>query len=226
MSLSGTTDFAMTGAEIIEDAYLILGVGDEGETLTTFQTTRALRALNAMLKAWQAKGVNLWKLQEGTLSLVADQQSYSMYSGGDFTTRPLQILSCRLYKSSLETPMIRVPREDYFNLPDKSSSGIPTQYYYDPGRVQGTLYIWPVDDGTNSLKFTYLDTVDDLDTSANNPDAPQEWYETIIYNLARRLSPRVGIPMRAEDLQFAIQSEQELLGWDQEPDETVFVFHA
>lgn len=193
MALSGSTDFAENTRQIARDALVTLGVEQPGKAPDHERFQFAQRQLNRIIKAWQAKGYNLWRTTEGAITLVADQQSYTM--GGttpDFSIRPLRIEQMRFVQADgTESPiMIPVAREYYFSLPQKGANGTSTQYYYDPGRAQGTLYIWPVLSSvtTEQIKFTYQRSFDDFDAALNEPDVPQEWFDVLVKTLAAQLA--------------------------------------
>lgn len=195
MATSGSTDFSQTGLEIIEDAFYLAGAAQIEEGLSNEDFTLGKRVLNRMVKHWQTNHIHLWRYAEGSFSTVADTQSYTMGTGGDFTTRPLKITSMRHVENSIDTPMFPLAREEYFDLPDKAASGKPTNFYYDPqggATATGTLYIWPVDDAANTLKFTYMRQFEDFDAGANDPDFPQEWLDCLVYNLAVRIGHHFG----------------------------------
>lgn len=89
MATSGSTDFNMTRNEIIQDAFLLIGVLGAEESLDASDQAIAARALNRMIKAWQAQGINIWRYQEGTLFFdTANQAKWTLSStsiGDDFS---------------------------------------------------------------------------------------------------------------------------------------------
>ena len=179
----------MTAQEVVEDALAELGVHQAEEPLQTVELNRGLRALNRMVKAWQAEGVMCWTYAEGSLTLADSDGSYSFAAGGDFVTVPFEITQMRVsHDGGNEIEMVRLSREDYYRLPNRTVEGFPTQFYYDRQRDSGTLYVWPEpDDALYDVTFTYRRIIMDLDAGANNFDIPQEWYEALVFGLARRL---------------------------------------
>lgn len=224
MATSGSTDYSLSRNDVIREAFGLALQDGYGETISNEDYEAAARALNMMLKTWQAEGLRLWLTKEGSMTLTASKQSYTMGSGGNHTERPLRILSMRFRDSnSRDLPMERMSREEYFDLPVKSSSSsAPTQFYYDPGRAIGTLYIWPTlaSGTTGSVRFTYERPIEDLDANTDDFDLPQEWLETISYNLAVRLAPRYGAAKGenfAEIKNAAVGLKARLDAWDDEP---------
>lgn len=188
MAVSNSIDFTQTAQELIVDALAELGVLAEEEPLEATDLARGLRTLTRMLKAWQADGVMTWTMTDGTLALVQGQESYAFGAGGDFTTVPLDIGDMEINRGTNDLPMFRLSREEYRAMPNKTTQGYPTQYYYDRQRDGGTLYVWPAPDATGgTLKFTYRRIIMDMDAGANNIDLPQEWHDAIVFGLASRL---------------------------------------
>jgi hypothetical protein len=115
-----------------------------------------------------------------------------------FTTkinRPLKVLSARRRISSVDSPLEVVSREEYVDLPNKTSTGLVNEIYYKPLVSTGELYLWPTGDtATERLSFTYQRPLEDFDSTSNNPDFPVEWHELLVSNLAFRLAPTYGTP--------------------------------
>lgn len=77
MSTSGTYNFqSPSNVELIEDAYERIGILPA--VLVNRQIKRAIRTLNFILTDWMNKGLNLWTVQTGMISLVPNQVTYSM----------------------------------------------------------------------------------------------------------------------------------------------------
>ena len=166
--------------------------------------------LNRMTKAWSKKGLNVWAWKQGTLTLVVDQQSYTLGPGGDLAIdRPLAIENARRVVNSVETPIEIVARQVYMDQPSKDSTGKPVFVYYDAKLTQGVLYVWPAPDAADSIKFDYRSYIEDFDTSANTPYFPTEWLDAVVYNLALRLMPQYEVS--GEDKQWITAMAAEFL---------------
>lgn len=218
MSTSGTTSFNLKTNSLIEAAFEKLGIGTEGEALTADMYTRGNRALNLLVKTWSAVP-HLWIKTEGSITLVAGQAAYSLPDA----KRVLSVRR-RITVGEIDTPMNQLAREDYFNLPNKSTQSTPVSWYFDPQQASQTLYIWPTAAAAvvaaQSLKYTYLRTMQDMSASNDDLDMPQDWLEAVVYNLAKRLMPTypVNDPQIAADIRdMAASLYAALSGWDTEP---------
>lgn len=223
MATSGSTDFGLVTNTIIEKAYNRLGVGSEGEALTARMYEDGRSSLNLMVKAWGASG-HLWLKTEASVTLVASQGSYDLTTL--FTKKPLRVLSVRrrLTSSTQDTPLWELSREEYDELPNKTSEGVPVQFYYDPQRSTGTLYVWPEPStavaAANTLRVSYLRPIEDFDASNDDPDLPQEWLNALIWNLADELEPEYPCnnPRLAGKIaDKAAESKALIEAWDTEP---------
>lgn len=148
--------------------------------------------------------------------------------------RPLRIVSGRRFNfsSAIDTPMIAMSRIDYRNLPNKTNTGVATQFFYDPrggANTQGVISVWPAPaDVTNAVKFTWWRPVQDFTSSANTPDLPQEWLDALVWNLAYKMAPEYDCPPQ----RYAMLKEQAavsldlVMGWDREPESYLFGFNT
>lgn len=188
MATSGSIDYSLTAREVIDFALKKLRVLASGETASAAQATDAMRELNMMLKGWQ-KHQSLWRLTEGEQSIVANTANYTLSS-----TNPYRLISARYYNGTTETPMARLTREEYYDLPLKTSTGTPTQFYVDRQRTTTVLYIWPLLASVSSetVKYTYQRKFEDVDSLDNEIDVRQEHLEVVGYNLAARLADNAG----------------------------------
>lgn len=140
--------------------------------------------------------------------------------------RPLRVLSIRRENSSgTEIELELVSRDEYFELPNKTTRGVPTQAYYDPQLDIGRLYFWVIPESVDyKFNITYLEPIQDFDEAANEPDFPAEWLEALKYGLAVRLAPEYGldIPSRQWLKAEAEQYYNAVAMWDNEPESYFF----
>lgn len=161
-----------------------------GQTPDADEAEAAMQELNFMLKAWQNRRYNLWTKTAGSLTLTT-AAVYTMDP-----VRPLRILSARLKRGGVEIPMQRMTRDEYDELPVKTTTGTPTQFYYDRQREAARLYIWPVlaSASGETIEYTYdreLEDVTDLDDTL---DMPGEWWDAVVYGLAVRILETLALP--------------------------------
>jgi len=131
--------------------------------------------------------------------------------------RPLKIKSMRREQSSQETPMFDLSHDEYFDLPNKDSDGQSVEFYYDPQRPTGKVYLWPRPSTVaDEINYTYLDGLEVITANTQTADYPEEWMEYLVYGLAVRLAPLYGVAVSQEVLATYTKAEDALEGNDTE----------
>lgn len=221
MTTSASTNYDRTATQLINGALRDIGVYGPGETIDAEDTAAGLEALNLLVKGWQTEDIGLWLIDTFSLTLVADQASYTFGTGGDVViARPLEMIECRFRYTSgtVDVPMIPISRQEYLNLSQKTLEGVPTQYYFQPTLTTSTLYIWPVWDTTpaGSIVGSVKTTVEDFDSVANTADFPPEALRALRKNLAIELAPEFGREPNQLLLLQASESKQNFINHDRE----------
>ncbi len=213
MAVTGT----VTVREIVTAALKRAQITDISEAANADDAEVARSELNRMLKSWQNKGYNLWYKTGGSLALTT-AASYTLSP-----VRPFRILSARFSDGTTERPMNSMTRDEYDDLPNKSTTGTPTQFYYDRQREAAVFYIWPAlaSASGETIEYTYERETEDIADLDDTLDAPGEWWDAITLNLSVRISEIFGVPPSQTTV---IRADQELmlaLGSDRE--ESVFI---
>ena len=181
MATSASIVFSLSAREVITYALIKLRVLPAGGTPTAAPADGAMDELNMMLKGWQ-KYESLWRMTEGSATLVANDSDYTL------SPVPHRVISARFDDQATETPLTLMTREEYYDLPLKTNTGIPTSYYVDYQRASAVMYIWPlmktVDDET--INYTFQRKFEDIDSLDNDFDIRQEHLEVVAFHLAAR----------------------------------------
>lgn len=184
MATTGTN----TVLDIITDALLDLEVGAMGIAVPAEQSAHAVRTLNRLMKSWQ--------LMDDTPSFLKASQTLTLTTAASYSLlpeRPVRILSARFKRSGIEIPMIRLTRQEYDELPQKTVTGMPTQFYYDRQKEDALFYVWPVLSvaAGETVELTYEREFEDV-VIGDNIDLPSEWYDVAVKQLAARLVSAYG----------------------------------
>lgn len=91
MATSGSSNFSVTGQEIVEGALRSLGVLGRGRALQAGDLEDGLEALNMLVKQWQGKadfapGLKVWTRKRATLFLQNGTYEYDLGPSGDHAT--------------------------------------------------------------------------------------------------------------------------------------------
>ena len=197
MTTSSSRDFNLDVAEAIEEAYERCGL----EMRTGYDAKTARRSLNIMFSEWANRGLNLWTVEQTTQSLTSGTASYQ------FTADYTDLLEVVIRRSNTDFALTRMSRGDYLNLPNKSQSGRPSQYYFDR-KITPSLILWPTpDSSSDSLVYYYVRRIQDADTLQNTNDIPFRFLPCLVAGLAFYLS--LKIPQAGDRTQFLKQEYEE-----------------
>ena len=119
MATSGTTSFDLNIDDVIEESFERIGK----QTRTGYDLKSARRSLNLLLSEWGNRGVHLWKVTNHTQNLVASTTTYT--APADCS----DVLEAVFRNGTTDTTMTKISRSEYQAIPNKSSTGTPTQYY-------------------------------------------------------------------------------------------------
>ena len=219
---SGTTIFDKNFAidEIIEEAYERIGMqGVSGNQLRT-----ARRSLNIMFQEWANRGLHYWEVANNSITLVADQATYTMFrstSDGTSSTTAVygvdDVLEASFRNSNIDTPLTKINRSQYQALSNKTATGTPTQYFVQRliDRVTITLYLTP---GSNEagkfINYYYVKRIQDVGDYTNATDVPYRFVPCmasgLAFYLAQKFKPQMVQQMKLlyeDELQRALQED-------------------
>lgn len=198
MATSNSTDWSLNRDQVITSALRKLAVLPSGGTPTSAQINDAAMALNALVKAFQADGMPLWKISSQSFTVTSGTSSYTVGPSQTVNCpKPLKILQAfRTPSGGVNIPLNIYNRYDFNDLPQGTDyTGDAVNLYYQPLRTTGTIKLWPTpDDSTTSITFHYQSPFEDMDAASDDFDFPSEWMQALIYNLAWSLAPEYGIP--------------------------------
>ena len=196
MAISGPTDFELDVSDYIEEAFERCGL----EVKTGYDLKTAKRSMNLMFAEWANRGLNQWTIVQRTISLTAGTSSYTL--GSDV----IDVLSAVVRRSGTDISMSKISRDEYLNIPEKTTQGRPTQFFIDR-QVTPTIKIWPApENATDVIYYDTLTRIDDADTFINTVDVPFRFYPCLAAGLAYYLSIKRA-PDRIQMLKAVYEEE-------------------
>lgn len=199
MATSGSIDFILDAADVIEEAYERCGL----EVRTGYDARTARRSMNLMFAEWANRGVNLWTVRQGTLVLTAGTATYNEDNGLDAGMS--DILEVALRRGGTDYEVDRISRGEYLNVPNKTTSGRPSQFYFNR-QIKPEVTLWPTPDAADSLVYYYIKRIEDIDTSKNDADVPFRFYPCMVAGLAYYLAMKKA-PERVQLLKAVYEEE-------------------
>lgn len=198
MTTSSSTDFNLDVAEYIEEAFERCGL--EAKTGYDLQTAR--RSMNIMLAEWANRGLNQWTIEQRTQALTANDSEYSL--GTDI----IDILSVVVRRSGTDFSMTRISRDTFINLPNKTSTSRPTQYFLDR-QITPNLKLYPTpENSTDVIVYDALTRMQDADTQVNTLEIPFRFIPCLTAGLAYYIAMKRA-PDRIQLLKTVYEEEFE-----------------
>ena len=196
MATSGSRDFNLDVGEIIEEAYERCGL----EVRTGYDARTARRSLNLMFADWANRGLNLWTVKQGTITLTAGQAQETL------TADVVDILEVTLRRSGTDYEVERISRGEYATLPNKTTQGRPSQFYFDR-QIDPVINLWSVpENSTDQLIYYYVRRIDDADNLVNTTDMPFRFYPCMVAGLAYYMAMKRA-PERVQLLKSVYEEE-------------------
>lgn len=202
MTTSSDTTYELTRNQFIEAAMRKCGRLAKGQSADATDLSNGQQALNALIALFQKiHGMPLWARKDLSVTLVASQRDYTIGEGQTINTPfPLKIQQV-VIETITGGSMIELLPIAYndFRLLNTESTGVPTQFTYQPKINLGILSLWPLPDSTAvstyTLQLTYQRPFEGFTAAGETPDFPQEWQKALIYNLAVDLASEYGVPL-------------------------------
>ncbi len=188
----------ITGQELVTYALLGLGAIDPGESLTDEEVQNGLDSLMLMVAEMAGPpdfidpGLKMWIRESATLTLVADQESYSIKaSGGDLDIEPPEGLISVMLRDTdnNDTVLTEMDIHEYNAIGNKVEDGTITKYYYERQNDEGSLvFNYQPADATDTVIIKYRRRIE-TPTASANIDLPDYAFRAIKWSLAVELYP-------------------------------------
>lgn len=198
MATSSSTDFDLDVAEYIEEAFERCGL----EARTGYDLQTARRSMNIMLSEWANRGLNQWTIQQRTQTVTSNDSEYSL------DTDLIDILSLVVRRDGTDFSMTRISRDTFLNLPNKTSTGRPTQYFLDR-QITPNLKLYPTpENSTDVIVYDALTRIQDADTQINTMEIPFRFIPCLTAGLAYYIAMKRA-PDRIQLLKTVYEEEFE-----------------
>lgn len=196
MTTSGTRTFNLDVGELIEEAFERCGL----EVRTGYDARTARRSLNLMLAEWANRGLNLWSVAQATITVTQAVAQYAV------SADHADILEMVLRRSGTDYEVERISRGDFFLLPNKTTQGRPSQFYYNR-QISPVINLWQVpENSTDQIVYYYVQRLEDAGSLTNTTQMPWRFYPCMVAGLAYYLAMKRA-PDRMEMLKAIYEEE-------------------
>ena len=214
MATSGTATFNMDFTEIAEEAWERAG----REMRSGYDLRTARRSMNLLTIEWQNRGINMWTIDEGTISLIQGTSSYDLPADTiDLLEHVIRTGSGDVYTQS-DLSISRISVSTYASIPNKLTQGRPIQIYIDRGQANPSVTVWPVPDASSTyvLKYYRMRRIQDAGSGVENADVNFRFLPCLVAGLAYyiaqkdpELAPRISMLQTEYERQFDLAAQED-----------------
>jgi len=233
-----SSTFTVGRDQIIQLALRKLGVLELGDTPDSATISNASLALNLFIKQMATEGLKLWTVNELVIPLTNAKTTYvigpvSQNPTTDLDTpKPLKIIQGWLRQITvsppIDTPLQILSQQEYNTLGSKFSQGVANSIYYQIRQNSGNLYAYltPNYNAASQYELHVMaqQPIEDINYGMQVPNFPNEWLNTLVWNLADQLAIEYSVPNnhRQEIAARAKTYRDQLTDWDVESTSTFF----
>jgi len=213
MATSGTSSFTLDLTEIVEESFERCGA----ELRTGYDLKTARRSLNLMFADWASRGINLWTVEQGSITLVQGTATYNLPESTVDLLEHVIRTGAGSASTQADLTITRISVSTYASIPNKLTQARPIQVYIDRLSPTPTVTVWPTPDGSQAYSFIYwrLRRIQDAGNGVNTMDVPFRFLPCMVAGLAYYLAMK--IPGALERL--PILKEQYDIAWQTAADE-------
>jgi len=197
MATSGTTTFNLDFTEIAEEAWERAG----REMRSGYDLRTARRSMNLMTIEWQNRGINMWTIDEGSISLVNGTATYNLPA--DTIDLLEHVIRTNDGSATLQSDLTisRISVSTYSSIPNKLTPGRPIQVKVDRGRDNPTITVWPVpNSGDYVFRYWRMRRIEDAGSGVETADVNFRFLPCLVAGLAYYIAMKV--PELAERIQM------------------------
>jgi len=136
--------------EIFEEAFERAGLS----MTTGYDLKTARRSFNLITLEWQNRGLNLWTINSGTISLTAGTATYTLPTG------TIDILEHQIRTGTgtnqIDTDIQRISVSTFAKISAKNTSGKPSQIFVQRLATSTTVTLWPVPDDADTYTLAHF----------------------------------------------------------------------
>jgi len=215
MTTSGTSGFNLDLTEIVEEAFERAG----SEMRSGYDLRTARRSMNLLFADWANRGINLWTVEQGQITLVQGVNTYDLpIDTVDLIEHVIRTNNGQT-NNQADLTITRISVSTYATIPNKLQQARPIQVWVNrqsgakypltgaPGYANATtgvdapqITVWPTPDSSQTYTFVYwrLRRIQDAGNGVNTFDIPFRMLPCLAaglaYYLAVKIAPdRIGV---------------------------------
>jgi len=199
MATSGTTDFNLSIDDLIEEAFERCGM----RPTSGYHLTSARRSLNLLFLDWANRGLNLWTIEQATYTLTQGVNEITL------PTDTVNVLEAIIRQNSQgvnsDVYIERISREDWLNVPDKTSQARPAQFYVQRTNTPKGLF-YPAAEQNYTFVYYRIRRIQDAGNYTNTADINFRFLPCLVSGLAYYLALKFA-PDRVQALKALYEED-------------------
>ena len=209
MTTSGTATFNLDIADLVEEAFERCGA----ELRTGYDLRTARRSLNLLTVEWANRGINLWTIDQGSVTLIPGQSTYDIPA--DTIDLMDMVIRTGTGQNQTDINISRIAEPTYATIPNKNVQGRPIQVWIQRLRDNPKITVWPTPDQSRPYTFVYwrLRRIQDAGNSGTQTmDIPFRFLNCMVAGLAYYLSMKIVSvdPGRRAELKMDYEQQLEM----------------
>ena len=203
MATTGTTNFDLDFVEVAEEAWERAG----REMRSGYDLRTARRSMNLMTIEWQNRGINLWTIDEGTVSLTSGTAQYTLPA--DTVDLLEQVIRTGSGSTQQDLTINRISVSTYASIPNKTTTGRPIQFWIERLVDAPRINVWPVPDSNDYIfKYWRIRRIEDAGRGVQTADMPFRFLPCLVAGLAYHIAMKVPeLAQRVPMLKAAYEEE-------------------
>lgn len=198
---SGSYTFGIANDQVVLEAFDRINLRPTQLDRHHFNSART--SLNLELVRWSSRGINLWKMTSGTITLVPGQSTYLLPTSLIAVTEMwLRTVDTTGKGNDTDRFLAPITREQYAMIPTKNLSGTPSQYWFQRVLPPQVTFWSPPLLGSPALVCNWFGMLQIQDAGiggGETPDIHYQGFDALCAGLALRLARKFA-PQLAEAL--------------------------
>lgn len=202
-----------TAADIIKGSMRLIGAIAASETPSAGEYADGLLVLNDILESWANEGFMIYQKTREEFPLVAAQQTYTIGSGGNFsTTRPSHISAVGTESDDIETLIDIINEQQWAEISNKSATAtVPTKVFFDGSFPLLNAKVWPIPTSTDNIVLYTQKPITAFASTATTVSLPPGYARALRYNLADEWAVEFGKQLDPKVSNIAIESKAAIM---------------
>ena len=214
MTTTGVADFNLDFNEIAEEAWERAG----REMRSGYDLRTARRSMNLLTIEFANRGINMWTIEPGTISLIPGVSTYPLPADTIDILEHTIRTGAGIPSLQSDLTISRISVSTYSAIPSKLTQGRPIQIFVRRLRDAPEVVLWPVPNASTPYVLAYyrLRRIQNAGSGAYTQDAPFRFLPAIVAGLAYHIAMKVPelaerVPMlkAAYDEQFDLAAAED-----------------